>query len=293
MTYPAGNPGFQPAQPPGSFPGQTPSFTRPEDTASKLPLYLYISVVVFGLAAYLFNFGPILVPTEGDFGGLRGGAGDAVTASVLAALLAGAGMLPKANKHTGIVAAIAALGALLAINVSFTRNSDYLTVGWALWVVLGLAILQAGAAILALLLEAGVVTAPAPRPKFDPYSQYGLPHGASYYGQPGGHSPGHIHAPQPGYPSYGSYPPAPTAGNFSGPPSGGFSTQSPSSGGFGTGPQQGQSQGPPTPPTGFPSFPPPPGSTTGGQNSTMSDPTQTASNDHGSSGSSAAPSAQT
>ncbi|MGB3333471.1 MAG: DUF5336 domain-containing protein [Mycobacterium sp.] len=260
MTYSPGNPGFQPSQPPGSYGPSTPSFAKSGgEVESKLPQYLRIAVVALGLGVYLANFGPIVTITDVDYPLILSDAGHTVPLAVLAALLAGAALLPKAKSYTAVVAVVSALGALLAISTVADASGSY-TIGWGLWLILTFSVLQAAAAVGSLLLEAGVVTAPAPRPKYDPYAQYGLPPGGNYYGQPGQQGYGHQghqgqQAPQqPGYPSsYGSYP--------SGPASGGFGAQqapgSPSSGAFNSGAQQAAPQGPPTPPTGFPSYNPP------------------------------------
>lgn len=246
MTYPPGNSGYQPAQPSGSYGasygasygGSTPSFAKSSDGASKLPVYLQGAVVALGFVAYLASFGPALTATEGEFIGLRGHVGLAMPLIVLAALLAAAGLLPKAKNYTPIIAVTATLGALLAIARIVNKDDSY-TVGWGLWLVLVLSVLQAGAAIGGLLLEAGVVTAPVRQPKYDPYAPYGLPPGGGYYGQPSTHHGfGHHSQQHSAYQSYGGYP------------------SGPSTGGFGTGPQQSQSQplGQSTPPTGFPSY---------------------------------------
>lgn len=244
MTYPPSNPGYPPAQPQGSYGAQNPSFTKSTDGESKLPLSLQIVVAVSGLAVYLASFGPVLTAVDSEFTGLRGHAGLAVPLAVLAALLAAVGALPKAKKYTAIVAVLASLGALLAIARTATKDEIY-AIGWGLWLVLAFSVVQAGAAVAALLLEAGVITAPVPRPKYDPYAQYGLPPGSGYYGHPGLHQPPQ----QSGYPSYGGYP------------------QGPPTGGFGAGPQQTPQQGPPTPPTGFPSFGQPPSNPSGNPSS--------------------------
>jgi hypothetical protein len=271
MTYSSGNPGYQPAQPPGSYGPSTPSFAKSADAESKLPLYLRIAVVVLGFGVYLANFGPIVTVTDGEYPLILGDAGHTVPLALLAALLAAVSLLPKAKLYTAVVAVIASLGALLAIS-TIADSGDSYTIGWGLWLVLTFSILQAAAAVGSLLLEAGVVTAPTPRPKYDPYAQYGLPPGGNYYGQPGQQGQqgyGHQGPQQSGYPSYGGYPSAPSSGGF-----GAQSAPSSSStGGFNSGAQQqAQSapQGPPTPPTGFPSFSPPPAggsgnSSTGGQ----------------------------
>jgi len=257
MTYPPTNPGYQPSQPPGSYGASTPSFAKAEGGPSKLPLYLTAAVVVLGLAAYLASFGPMFTISSdlGPFGGgeLTGtGGGYTIVAALLAALVAGVALLPKAKNYAPIVAVLAVLAVLLVIAQLVSKPSGF-SIGWALWLVLAFTILQAIAAVGALLLHAGVITAPAPRPKYEQYGQYGPPPGG-YYGQ---HTPQQgppQHAPQqqgpgprPGYPSqYGSY------------------QSGPSTGGFGAlGPQN----GPPTPPTGFPSFSPPPSVGPGQQSS--------------------------
>ena len=92
--------------------------------------------------------------------------------AVLAALLAGLSLLPKAKSNTGVVAAIAVLGALLVIAEVINTPTGF-SIGWAMWLLLGASVFQAVAAVAAVLLDAGVITAPAPRPKYDPYAQYG------------------------------------------------------------------------------------------------------------------------
>jgi hypothetical protein len=248
MTYSQGSPGYPPAQPPGSYSATTPSFAKTDEGPSKVPVYLSAAVLVLGLAAYLASFGPTFsISTQ--FGevigeGVAGPILYTVMLAVLAGLLAGVGLLPKGSKFTAAAAVIAVVSALMLVYLLVSKP-DGVSIGWALWLVLGLTVLQAIAAVGALLLESGVITPPAPRPKYDPYSQYGPPPGG-YYGQ---QTPQHQqHGPQQtvgqrpgGYPYGGGY--------QSGPSTGGFSA---------LGPQSGQQQGPPTPPTGFPSFSPPP-----------------------------------
>ncbi len=218
MTYSPGNPGYPPAQPAGSYPGATPSFAKDEGE-SKLPFFLSIAIVVLGLLVYILNFFPTFV-ISADLGPAAGGragdAGTAVAVAVLAALLAGLSLLPKAKISTGVVAAIAALGALMVISETINTPTGF-SLGWAMWPLLGASLFQAFAAVAAALLEAGVITAPAPRPKYDPYAQYsqygqyGQYGQQPYYGQPAGqqqpsHQPPVQQSPQYGshYGSYGS-----------------------------------------------------------------------------------------
>ncbi|HYB36771.1 MAG TPA: DUF5336 domain-containing protein [Mycobacterium sp.] len=268
MTYSPGNPGYPPAQSPGSYGGSTPSFAKSDDSASKLQLYLTILtivVVVLGLAAYLLSFFPMFT-VNADLGSLAGEltgeASFAIVAALLAALLAAASLLPKAKNYVAVVAALAVLGALLVILQTFSRPSGF-SIGWALWFILACTVAQAIVAVAALLLEAGVVTVPAPRPRYEQYGQYAQygqygPQPGGYYGQPSGqqHAPPQQRGPQQspqlsGYGSqYGGYSSAPSTGGFSA-----VGSQS--------GSQQGPQQGPPTPPTGFPSFGQPPSAGSG------------------------------
>ena len=165
MTYSPGSPGYQPAQPGGSYAGATPSFAK-DDGESKLPLVLNIAVVVLGIAVYLLNFGPTFTLSAdlGAGGGRAGDAGTAVIVAVLASLLAAVSLLPKAKSYVAIVAVIAVLGALLAVTETVNMPAGF-AIGWAMWPLVGCSIAQALAAVGALLLDAGVVTAPAPRPK--------------------------------------------------------------------------------------------------------------------------------
>ncbi|WP_304107002.1 DUF5336 domain-containing protein [Mycolicibacterium bacteremicum] len=265
MTYPPGGPGYPPAQQGNQYVAPTQQFGKvgePEQAGpSKLPAYLSAAVAVFGLGTYAFNFGPLLTISNSDFpqfgsaSGSTPGLGLAVAASVLAALLAGIGLLPKQKSRAGLVAVVATLSLLLVLAEVINAPAG-LSIGWGLYLIIVTTLLQAGAAIAALLFDAGVLTPPAPKPRYEqPYGQYGQqPYG---YGQPQGqpqgqHQPqqyGQPQQPRPGYPTpYGTYPGGgPNTGGFSG-AGGSYSdanTDSHAAGGH---------SGPPTPPTGFPAF---------------------------------------
>jgi Family of unknown function (DUF5336) len=252
MTYSSGSPGYPPAQSPGGYgASSTPSFTKSDDGESNLKVYLTIGVLVLGLASYLLSYGPMItriLPNGDEL--VESGSTLPIDLGLLAALLAGVSVLPKAKNYAAVVAAVAVLGALLLVEDTIGASGR----GWALWFALGCGVVQAVLAVTALLLDAGVITPPAPRPKYDQYyGQYG-----GYYGQ---QSPYQQQSPQQsGYGAqYGGYP--------SGPSTGGFSAVGPQSGPIPapqSGPQHGQQQGSPTPPTGFPSFTPPPSSGSGG-----------------------------
>ncbi|UMB70606.1 DUF5336 domain-containing protein [Mycobacterium paraterrae] len=244
MTYPPGNPGYPPAQSPGSYgaPAST-SFAKSEDAESNLKHYLTIAVAVLGVLTYLASYFPMVsrvLPNGDEL--VEKGSTLPVDLVLLAGLLAGVSLLPKAKNYLAVVAAISLLGSLLLIQDTVDASDR----GAGLWIAVTAGVVQAGLAVAALLLDAGVITAPAPRPKYDQYyGQYG-----GYYGQQ--------QAPyqQSGYGAqYGGYPSGQTTGGFPAQP----------------GPQpssvQSQQHGSPTPPTGFPSFSPPPspGSNTPGQ----------------------------
>ncbi|MCF6388290.1 DUF5336 domain-containing protein [Mycobacterium sp. MBM] len=255
MTYPPGNPGYPPAQQGNQYaPSQ--QYGEPAEVGpSKLPVYLTAAVAAFGLATYAFNFGPLLTISNSDFpqfgsaSGSTPGLGLAVAASVLAALLAGVGLMPKQKARTGLVAVVATLSFLLVLAEVINAPAG-LSIGWGLYLIIAATLLQTGAAIAALLFDAGVLTPPAPKPRYEqqPYGHYGAP----YYGQPGQPGQQQYGAPahqqqRPGYPSQYGYQGAPNTGGFQSTPA-----------------AAGSHNGPPTPPTGFPAF---------GQPSRTSEPT--------------------
>lgn len=253
MTYPPSNPGYPPPNsqsgsqfdatqqfakavptPAPAAPAAAPAAAQPGE--NKLPEILLAVVAIAGLLIYFVSFALDASTSQGMV--------VLVALPLLAGLLAGVSLLPKQNKYTGVVAAIATIPFLFVIGavVSSGGSAD-----WTIWVLLVLTLVQAGAAITALLFEAGIITPPAPKPQFDQQPQYGQYGGPSqYYGQQ--HQPQHggqqyqqAQPQQPGYPSqYGGY--------SSGPNTGGYPVQSPQG-------QQGQQpSGPPTPPTGYPTY---------------------------------------
>jgi hypothetical protein len=246
MTYPPGSPGYPPAQQPTTqFAAPTQQFGKLPEAApaaegpSKLPVYLTAAVAALGLAVYLSSYGPqfqasadFFTPTLLDLG---------VVASLLAALIAGVGLVPKQKTSPALVAVLSVLGFLLAIAIVLTAPQG-VSIEWGLYLIIAFSVVQAIVAVAVLLFDAGVITPPAPRPRYEQqqYGQYGG--SGPYYGQP--HQPGPPqqqgpqHQQRPGYPSPygGGYPGGPSTGGFSG----------------------GQQSGPPTPPTGFPTYGQPP-----------------------------------
>jgi hypothetical protein len=236
MTY---QPGYPSAPPQPQYAAPTQQFDRAPEAAapagpSKLPLYLGIAVAVLGFAVYLSAFAPV-------FG--SGGFGEPtfflVIAPVLAGLLAGVSLLPKQDDKSAVAAVLAVLGFLLLILVVL---GDGPTIDWGFYLFIVFTVLQAIAAVAKLLLDAGIITAPAPKPKYEQpaYGHYGPP--AGYYGQQPQGGPGPQQQRPGGYsPQYGGY--------QSGPSTGGFPAL-----GQQNAPHNGPQSGPPTPPTGFPAF---------------------------------------
>jgi hypothetical protein len=247
MTYPPGSPGYPPAQQPtNQFAAPTQQFSKAPDATpgaegpSKLPLYLTAAVAALGLAVYLSSFGPLFTASADFFTPPLLDLG--VVASLLGALIAGVALLPKQTAAPAWIAILSVLGFLLVIAIVLTVP-DGVDIDWGLYLILAFSLVQAIVAVSVLLFDAGVITPPAPRPRYEQqqqYSQYGQP----YYGQPHQPGPPLQQGPQqqqrPGYPSQygGGYPGAPSTGGFSAGPQG----------------------GPPTPPTGFPTYGQPPSS---------------------------------
>jgi hypothetical protein len=238
MTYPPGGPGYPP-----QYSAPTQQFERaPEPAApagpSKLPLYLGIAVAVLGLAVYLSGFAPV-------FGGIGGAAVPTfyfVIAPLLAGLLAGVSLLPNQDDKSAVAAVLAVLGFLLLILVVL---ADGPSIDWGFYLFIVFSVLQAIAAVGKLLLDAGIITAPVPKPKHEPQPAYGYGPPQGYYGQQPQGGPGPQQRPGGGYaPQYG--------GGYQGGQSG---QSGPSTGGVpALGQQSGPQNGPPTPPTGFPAF---------------------------------------
>ncbi|OMC32141.1 hypothetical protein A5740_13540 [Mycobacterium sp. GA-1841] len=245
MTYPPSNPGYPPQS--GSQFEATQQFAKavpaqiPATQASaapgesKLAEILLAVVAAAGFITYLVSFALDSSTAQGFI--------ILVGLPLLGALLAGVSLLPKQKNYTAVAAVVSTIPFLFVVAAVVQSGGE---IGGALWAILALTLIQAGAAIAALLFDAGVITPPAPKPQFDQQPQYGQYGGPSqYYGQqhqPQGGQPYQQAQPQrPGYPSqYGGYPGAQNTGGFPVQPSQGQQGQQPS--------------GPPTPPTGYPTY---------------------------------------
>jgi hypothetical protein len=258
MTYPPGSPGYPPAQQPTTqFSAPTQQFGKlPEPVAgaggaSKLPMYLTLAVALLGLAAYVSSYGPLFTASASTelFTPILLNLG--VVAALLASLIAGVGLLPKQKVAPATVAVLAVLGFLLVLVIVLTVP-DGISIDWGLYLIIAFTLVQAIVAVAVLLFDAGVITPPAPRPRYEQPQQYGQYGGAGpYYGQP--HQQGPLPQQRPGYPSPygGGYPAGPAPGHY-----------------------QGQPAGPPTPPTGFPAYgQPPSNNVNSGESSSSNAPT--------------------
>ncbi|GAC1646527.1 MAG: hypothetical protein NVS4B6_20610 [Mycobacterium sp.] len=245
MTYPPGSPGYPPSQQPTTqFSAPTQQFGKLPDPAaaaegpSKLPMYLTIAVAALGLAAYVSSYGPLFSASSSTelFTPMLLNLG--VVAALLAALIAGASLLPKQRSAPAPLAVLSVLGFLLVLVIVLTVP-DGISIDWGLYLLVAFSLVQAIAAVAVLLFDAGIITPPAPRPRYEQQQQYGQYGGPGpYYGQP--HQPGppqQQHQQRPGYPS-------PYGGGYAGGPASGH--------------YQGQPAGAPTPPTGFPAYGQPP-----------------------------------
>jgi Family of unknown function (DUF5336) len=258
MSYPQGAPGGQ-GYPPAQQP--TPQFGAPTqqlrslpesepgaDGPSKLPAYLSAGTAVLGLLVYLSSFGPQFSVDSSDFPGVAELSGSSfgvlfgVIAAVLAGLLAGVSLLRNQPNFTAVVAVVAVLGFLLVLGDAVNSPAGT-SAAWGLYLVIAFTLLQAAVAIVVLLFDSGIITPPVPRPKYEqPQQQYGQ-YGGYYGPQHGG--PQQHQAPQQQRPGY----PTPYGG-------GGYPSPGQNTGGF----PATQESGPPTPPTGFPTYGQPPAS---------------------------------
>lgn len=193
MSYPSGGSGYNAPAP--TPPTSTPGFAQqpaagsgskagsPESGAMGLPFYLTAGATVLGIINFLLGFGPFFSTSEGASGGGTGlftlFAASALIALVAGGLLAGLSLLPKQN-WLGASAGISAAG-FLGLIFLMVKLPDGVTVGWAAWVVLFLALVQTAAIVVVVLFESEILSVPAPKPAA-PQAVPGTP-GAPGYGQ--------------------------------------------------------------------------------------------------------------
>ena len=221
MTFPGGAPGGYPGQ--GPQPHQPGPYGPPPARGPKLAMgtILHLVVAGLGLINFFIGFADVFDGSDGYFAN-----GSAFPALFLVGgLFSLPAILPGENKKPGIAPVAFSVAAMLSILfLTFSASPD-LGTGTILLLVFG--ILQGIAAVVAFLLDQGIIKMPAPNP-------YG-------HGQPGG-----------GFPPSGQFPAPPQhqqpqqPGPFGAPP-GQQTTFAPQQGQFG---QPGQAPG--TPPGGYP-----------------------------------------
>ncbi len=219
MTYPGGAPGGYPGQGPQQ-PLQGPGYGRPPGSGAKLGLPQILLLVVGGLGVLNFFVG---FADETDPGiGFFAQASAVPALFLIGGLLVLPAILPGAAKAGVAPAAFSVAAALTVLFFMFSTDAD-VGVGTILLLIFGL--VQAAAAVVAFLFEAGIMKAPVPG------QQYGHQPPGMY--PPSGQFP--AQQPPPGYPQQPGAP-------------GQQTTFAPQHGQFG---QPGQ-QPPGTPPGGYP-----------------------------------------
>ncbi|MFF3569606.1 DUF5336 domain-containing protein [Nocardia jiangxiensis] len=189
MSYPSGGSGYNAPAP--TPPTSTLGFAQqpaagsgskagtPESGAMGLPFYLTAGATVLGIINFLLGFGPFFSTSESGTNLFTLFAASALIALVAGGLLAGLSLLPKQN-WLGASAGISAAG-FLGLIFLIVKLPDGVSMGWAAWVVLFLALVQTAAVVVAVLFESDILSVPAPKPAA-PQAVPGAP-GAPGYGQ--------------------------------------------------------------------------------------------------------------
>lgn len=174
MAYP-GSQGYYPAeQLNGGYDGYSSWSPEPETGGKVSHRQLTWAVTLLGVCSYLVSFGPMLNGFGIDWD---------VRFAVLAALLAAFGLLPRQPSASGfgkIVAALAAIGFLDAVSRVLVLPEG-VQPGWAMWVVVVLNGLQAGAAVGALLTQPSA--SEEQQAWYAAYAEQYAQAAAQYYGQ--------------------------------------------------------------------------------------------------------------
>jgi hypothetical protein len=219
MTYSTGPGGYgeQPQGAGGQGYGQpAPAYGAAPSAGRGLPFFLNIGVIAIGVVSFFLGFAPFVKVDETSgrspfdaktksfsffYSIFPSGVGTiALVALLAAALIAAFALLPKQEPHDAVVAGLSVTGFVSLLFLLFGIGDGF-SAGIGLILVLVTSFLQAGAAVVGLLLGSGVIKPPAPR-----QAQYG-----GYYGQPG------YGQPQQQY--YGGAPGAPGAPTYQAPPS--------------------------------------------------------------------------
>jgi|GEM_PF-1168083 len=227
MSYPSGGSGYNA---PAPTPTSAPSFPQqpgsaagagagaPGSSALGLPFYLTAGVAALGVINFLLGFTPYITQNSQDVGmgvhtpevtrsffAFPGGAAPLIVL-LAGGLLAAISLLPKQN-WLGASAAVSAAGFLGVLFISFTMPDGY-SAAWGTWVVIFLGLVQTAAAVVSVLFESGIMSAPEPKPAA-PQAGYGTPggYGQQSYGQA---QPGQYGQSQPAQPLTGQTPGQPS-----------------------------------------------------------------------------------
>src|ERR1700744_1529012 len=134
-------------------------------------LHLVIPVAVLGLATYLVSYG-LTIP----------GLGWDVRFAALAGLVGAFGLLHKQTSTAIVVAALAAAGFLDALSM-LINTPEGTAPGWAMWVIVVLNGLQGAAAIVALLMQSGLIGEQKAPSWYSAYAEQYAQAAQPYYGQ--------------------------------------------------------------------------------------------------------------
>jgi hypothetical protein len=175
MAYPGSHGYYLAEQNSGGYDGYSPWTPGPQTGTKVSHRQLICAVAVLGLCSYLVSFGPML-----NGFGINWDVRFAVSAGLLAAF----GLLPRQASGSGqagkILAALAAVGFLDALS-RVVVLPEGLQPGWAMWVVVVLNGLQAGAAVGALLTQPNA--AAEQQAWYAAYAEQYAQAAAQYYGQ--------------------------------------------------------------------------------------------------------------
>ncbi|MFF2555684.1 DUF5336 domain-containing protein [Nocardia sp. NPDC058058] len=233
MSYPTGGSGYNgPAPTPSNAPGYgsqpaggPAAGSSTTGVAGKgLPFLLTVGVAALGVINFLLGFAPYKGAKELSLTYNLFESNPLLVGILLfSGLLAGLSLLPKQD-WLGVAAAAALTGFLSILFNSFTGD---LSTKWGGWVLVFLSLVQAAAAVLAVLFEVGIVKPPAPKPaapqgfgQQQPFGQSSGGYQQPGFGQQGGFGqqpPSYGQAPQqgqqqPGYGTGGQYPQQPSYG---------------------------------------------------------------------------------
>ncbi|WP_205873993.1 DUF5336 domain-containing protein [Mycobacterium camsae] len=174
MAYP-GSQGYYQAEQGNYYGGYSPWSPAPQTGGRVSHRQLTLVVVLLGLCSYLVSFGPMLNGFGIDWD---------VRFAVLAGLLAAFGLMPRQASASGqagkIVAALAAVGFLDALS-RVVVLPEGVQPGWAMWVVVVLNAIQAGAAVGALLTQPSA--SEEQQAWYAAYAEQYAQAAAQYYGQ--------------------------------------------------------------------------------------------------------------